>query len=87
MPIRTRQTAQEVDFVVQVAITARMSTTHSREDLLRQAAALIPEEERADVLSLLDAGEWGEAAFQMRGGPGDREIPAEALALIDRAME
>ena len=59
--------------------------TH-REDLLRQAVVFLPEGERADIVSLLDAGEWAEAAHQMRGGPGDRAIPAEALALIERAM-
>lgn len=58
----------------------------SRDDLLYQALAFLPEGEHADIISLLDAGEWAEAAHQMRGGPGDRAIPAEAHALIDRAM-
>lgn len=58
--------------------------TH-REDLLREAVAFLPEEERADILSLLDAGEWAEAAHQMRGVPGDRVLPEEALALIEAA--
>ena len=63
-----------------------MSDPTSRKALLLQAVEHLPEGERDDIISLLDAGEWGEAAHQMRGGPGDRQLPREALDLIDRAV-